>query len=93
MDGMVKFISLPDERFTGWEIEAEFRIVNDHPFVEKVPTGMAWGRCGCGTRIEGMNGVAIPVTEVEQRMRDHIREDHPAWPVDDSGWLGPADDE
>ncbi|MFD0885981.1 hypothetical protein ACFQ08_15655 [Streptosporangium algeriense] len=65
----------------GWEIEAESKRIDDGDcFVREIPTGRVRGRCGCGHRVEGPDGEALPSVEVYERLGGHIATDHPDWP-------------
>lgn len=56
-----------------WQMEYESREVpSDSPWVEREPTGLAWGRCSCGFTVEGPEGKPLPRAEVEARMQEHL---------------------
>lgn len=65
----------------GWSVRAESRrIQDDLRFDLEAPTGTGWGKCGCGERIEGLGGTALPLEQVEEKLRAHVDTEHPDWP-------------
>jgi hypothetical protein len=43
-------------------------------WVERFPTGLGWGRCSCGLRVEGPAGSAQPLDFVHMWMGRHLAE-------------------
>lgn len=41
-------------------------------FIDRIPTGMAWGECSCGVRVEGSSGEPLPRAEVVAQLNAHL---------------------
>lgn len=57
-----------------WSLTSEMAEVPNGGWVQKFPTGMAWGACSCGLRIEGFNGQPIPERTVREELRQHLEQ-------------------
>lgn len=43
-------------------------------FIDRRPTGMAWGECSCGVRVEGRGREPLPAVDVQARLYAHLKE-------------------